>query len=310
MKRFIFFFILFLLSLRGFEVNGKDSLFYKEVNLIIGYNDKKEILDKTKALKNCLGFEYFGKFSKEDKDLYTLNLQIRLGYDFKRRKKKALSFEVHNAWIEYNLSLGNIIRIGHFDPSFGLEPVVDTHGSLLQSLAYKSIGFKKDWGFSFKTFQKDYELESSLTLGSGMEIKSIEGGFLFTSRIERKIGEELNIGLSLLYGNILKKEAKTTSLKREIALDGRYEYFPYSFKVELCFGKEDKEEISGVLIDIDYIPYFIHQDLELGFQSIYWEKDLDFNLCLSYKILPSLKSSFGYFGKEKALYLQLYYYGR
>ena len=128
---------------------GADN-FYKEAIIIGGYSVNDQWVDeKNRWPKNSVGFEYYKKFSDEYGDFLTLDLQMRMAYDSSEESPDAFGIEIHNAWLEYKLGLGKSIRFGHFDPAFGLEPVLDTHGTVLQTLAPKNIGFKKDWGVGF-----------------------------------------------------------------------------------------------------------------------------------------------------------------
>ena len=121
-----------------------------EVNLMGGYSDQESWIGKKgMSLKNSIGFEYFRIFSNDYGDFLTADLQVRLSYDSIESSDDAWAIEIHNAWLDYKLSLGKIFRVGHFDPAFGLEPLMDTHGTLMQSLAVKNIGFKKDWGVGY-----------------------------------------------------------------------------------------------------------------------------------------------------------------
>ena len=85
-----------------------------------------------------------------------------------------------NAWLDYKMGLGKTLRLGHFDPDFGLEPLLDTHATLLETLAKKNVGFKKDWGIGYRGSFSDYDYQLTAGLGSGMGIRYKDG------RIEEK----------------------------------------------------------------------------------------------------------------------------
>jgi len=95
------------------------------------------------------------------------------------------------------------IRAGHFDPAFGLEPVTDTHGTLLQTLAPKNIGFKKDWGIGYRGLLGKFDYQLAVQLGSGMGIRRKDGSYLLTGRISTPQTRDTQIGLSFLYGRTL-----------------------------------------------------------------------------------------------------------
>jgi hypothetical protein len=76
-----------------------DRLFYKEVNLIGGYSDRDGWTEKGSILSNSLGFEYFKKFSGEEGDYLTTDLQMRAVYDREEDPEHPMGIEIHNAWI-------------------------------------------------------------------------------------------------------------------------------------------------------------------------------------------------------------------
>jgi hypothetical protein len=244
-----------------------------------------------------------------------------VSYDTEKPPQEAFAIELHNAWIEYNLSLGNKLRIGHIEPSSGLEPVLDTHSTLLQTLSCKNIGFKKDWGIKFKNLQEQYELETSLTTGSGMSIRRKYDSFLFATRIATGDDEDFNIGLSLLYGKVLKSKGMSTyppsklvsnkaTTKKRISLDWQYSIFPFTIKAEVCSGEDDDNALIGGFLQIDCIPYLINEELKISAQGIYWQKEVSFNIGVSYNISPAVTLRCAYFEEDRAMFVQFYYYGR
>jgi len=283
MRIFLKFFILILFIISPISVKG-ESLFYKELILIGGYSDTEGWIGKKMMLKNSVGSEYYRKFSGEQGDYLTLDLQARLTYDFSADFQNAWDVEFHNAWIEYKLGFGKNLRFGHFDPSFGLEPILDTHGKLFQTLSHKNIGFKKDWGIGFRGFLGKYDYEASLQLGSGMDIEIEDGSFLFTQRLGKPQGSSFLYGISLLYGKVLKSEemhnltsgmaiSDKTILKKRIGLDAQYTIRSFLFKGELAYGKNDEKNVLGTFLEIDYtLPFF--QALVLQFQGQSWQEDL------------------------------------
>jgi hypothetical protein len=131
--------------------DASEGILYREANLIGGYSDRDGWVGKREgALKNSLGFEYYKKFANDYGDFLTADLQMRLTYDSILDGEEAWGIDIHNAWLEYQLGLGKKLVLGHFDIPFGLEPLLDTHGTLFQTLAMKNLGAKNDWGLGYK----------------------------------------------------------------------------------------------------------------------------------------------------------------
>ncbi|MHC4927591.1 MAG: hypothetical protein ACYTER_09770, partial [Planctomycetota bacterium] len=190
--------------------------FYKEMNLIGGYSNTRDWVGKSPGLKNSVGFEYFKVFSDEYGDTMKLNLQVRFAYDSLESSEDAFGIEIHNAWLDYKLGLGKTIRFGHFDPAFGLEPVLDTHSTLLQTLSFDNIGYKKDWGIGYRTYWGDFDIELAAQLGSGMGIHFEDDNYLLSSRISSTTEAGLEYGLSFLHGQTLQSKESWTIPKPEL----------------------------------------------------------------------------------------------
>jgi opacity protein-like surface antigen len=321
--------VLYVLIISSINAESS-SVFYKELNLIGGYSDTDGWVDKRVMLKNLIGSEYYRKFSGEQGDYLTFDLQARLTYDFSEDFKDAWAVEVHNAWIEYKLGLGKNLRLGHFDPSFGLEPILDTHGKLFQTLAHQNIGFKNDWGMGFRGFLWRYDYEISLQLGSGMDIKRKDGSFLFTQRIGKPQGSNFLYGFSLLYGRVLVSEdihgspsdmsmSDKAILKKRIGLDAQYTIRAILLKGELAYGKDDERNVLGTFIEADYtLPFF--QALVLQLQGQIWQEkiennsstDMTLSLGASYSFTSNFTIRTAYFhnnDQDNQVFIQLYYFG-
>jgi len=258
--------------------------FYKELSIIGGYSDKnKWVGRKGTSLKNSVGFEYFRKFSNEYGDFLTLDLQMRMAYDSKEDSQDAFGVEVHNAWLEYKLGLGESVVLGHFDPAFGLEPVLDTHGTLLQTLAHKNIGYKKDWGLGYKGLLGNFDYQVAAQLGSGMGIRRKDGSFLLTGRISTPRTKEPQLGISFMYGQTLEAEQSWTIpapqlvsdksiRKKRVGIDLQCPLGVLDFKGEIAAGDNDGETVAGGLAEFGYtVPE--QQNLRLKMQASYWSND-------------------------------------
>jgi hypothetical protein len=309
------------------------SVFYKELNLLDGYSDMDGFIDETMMQKNSIGAEYFRRFSGEQGDYLTLDLQSRLTYKPTIKFRDAWDIEVHNAWLEYKLGLGYKLRFGHFDPSFGLEPILDTHGTILQSLTMKNIGFKSDWGVSFRGTAKLFDYEASVQNGSGMKIKRNDGNFLITYRMGNPQDNNFVYGLSALYGKVLRDDmedllpsvmsdsemSNMPILKKRIGVDFQYPYKSFLVKGEFAYGKNDKDNVLGSFIQLDYTFPFM-QALLAEAQMQNWRSsmgsksmlDTMISTCLSYKFNSKITARVAYlrtFDKDNQIFIQLYYFG-
>jgi hypothetical protein len=265
-------------------VFADDSLFYKEANLIGGYSDRDHWIGKSSELVNSVGFEDYRKFSNDYGDYLTTDLQMRIGYDSVKNAEDAWGIQIHNAWLLYKVDYDKKLRLGHFDPAFGLEPQVDTHGTLLQTLAMKDIGFKKDWGIGLEGSLSKLDYKTALQLGSGMSIYRKDQSFLLTTRVGSPSTQNFQYGISFLYGNVLEYmgiwtwsrdnlESNKAVLKKRVGLDSQYLFGPYLFKGEIAYGADDHNDVLGYLGEIDYtLPKYQNCELELQFQS--WINDL------------------------------------
>ncbi|MBU1147108.1 MAG: hypothetical protein KKD11_02050 [Candidatus Omnitrophica bacterium] len=263
---------------------AEQALFYKEVNIVGGYSDVDEWTGKSNSLMNSIGFEDYRKFSNEYGDFLTTDLQARLTYDSLEDSQDAVGVEIHNAWLQYKLGYGYNLKLGHFDPAFGLEPALDTHATLLQTLAMKNIGFKKDWGVALKGSMEKFDYKVALQTGSGMSIRRTDGSYLFTTRIGSSTSEDFQHGLSFLYGEALKTKGMSTFpknhllsdeavTKKRMGLDAQYVYGSYLFKSEVAYGQDNDEDVLGYLFETDYtLPGHQNVQLELQFQS--WINDI------------------------------------
>jgi len=309
--------------------------FYKEANVIGGYSKSDHWVGKKGALKNSIGFEYFKKFSDDYGDYLTVDLQMRLAYDSLENSKDAWAIEIHNAWLEYKLGLGSKLRFGHFDPAFGLEPLLDTHGSLFQTMATKNIGFKKDWGLGYSGLLGPFDYEVAGQIGSGMGIRSRDGSHLISGRIGRASNDDFQYGLSLLYGKVLESsEVKTFPVpdlvsdipidKQRVGLDAQYFTGPYKIRGEVAYGKNDDEQVMGFLSGIDYTAPK-NQALTFNLQGEFWAHDISdsstqdivLSVGAEYKLNSDLTLRLGYFhdlenykaNEDRKILVQLYYFG-
>ncbi len=335
MKKYYLLGILIILGLLSVQ-HAHAADFYKEVNLIGGYSHEDDWMsEKGGMIKNSVGCEWYKKFANEYGDFLTANLQVRTSFDSREDSDDAWAIEIHNAWLEYKLGLGRFIRVGHFDPAFGLEPVLDTHGTLLQTLASYSVGYKKDWGVNYKGMVGAFDYDCALQLGSGMSIRHKDNSFLLTGRIGTPPGKDVQYGLSFLYGRVLTSRQMRTipvpdlatedaSRKKQMSGDLQYTFGPFRFHGECAMGKDRHNTVGGALGQIEYtLPRY--QNILVKTQGHYWShnwrendaRDIQIASVLEYKATSFLTFRLGCFhdlyrrtGKEDTqILLQLYYFG-
>jgi len=317
------------------EAFAEQTLFYKEINLIGGYSDQDKWVGKSSELLNSVGFEYYRKFSNDYGDFLTTDLQMRLTYNSKRSAEDAWGLEIHNAWLQYKLNSVNKVKVGHFRPPFGLEQVLDTHGTILQTLTPRNIGFKKYWGLALEGTLPGFDYSAALQLGSGMSIYRRDGSFLSSFRIGTPSDRNAQGGISFLYGKTLETEGMSTYpradllsdnvvLKKRVGLDGQFNFGPYLMKSEVAFGQDGHENVLGYLAELDYtLPKLQNLEFQLQYQS--WqhhlgEKGMDDSTLttgLSYKLSQSVTLRTAYMHdfnlmgerEDDQVLLQIYYFG-
>jgi len=327
--------LLVILMIFAGSASANEALFYKEANLIGGYSSRDHWVGKSNDLTNSIGFEDYRKFSNDYGDYLTTDLQVRLAYDSTQNSHNAWGIQIHNAWLLYKMNYAAKLRVGHFDPAFGLEPQLDTHSTILQTLMMKDIGFKKDWGVGLEGALPKFDYKLALQLGSGMGIHRRDDSFLLTSRIGTPASENFQYGISFLLGRVLESEDMKTIpqdkllsdkaiSKKRIGLDSQYLFGPYLFKGEVAYGENDSKKVLGYLGELDYtIPRYQNWELELQFQS--WinklgessSDDSTLTLGTSYKLNQSttLRAAFSHdfnsMGQKEdnKILLQFYFFG-
>jgi hypothetical protein len=231
-----------------------------------------------------VGFESFSRFSNEYGDFLTADIQMRLSYNDLNDSSDAWALEIHNAWFDYKLGLGRKVRMGHFPPAFGLEPEVDTHSSLFQTLATRDIGFKKDWGVLYSGTAPGYDYQAAVTIGSGMGIERQDGSGIATVKIGSPGGGNVRYGISALYGEVLITEESGTIprpeyaddpvLKERIGADAQILSGPLDISLEASVGRNDGNDAGGALIEVGYNVYQV-DNLQLISQCRYWSEEND-----------------------------------
>ncbi len=256
-----------------------------ELSLVAGYSDHDEwVLGLPGSQKTAVGFEYFARLSGERGDFATTDVQLRLSCDSRLDGAEAFTFEVHNAWLEYRLGLGRKLRFGHFAQAHGLEPVRDTHGTLVQTLAPLDIGFKKDWGVGYSGIVGPLDLDVALQTGTGMAPAPGDGSYLLSAQTWSPTGRETRYAFSVLHGEIrtggqmrtLPLPDYTDGTTTRTRVGAALERLAGSFVLlaEGSVGSDDSAPVGGLLVELDYTPPSMQQ-LTMELQVRGWDRDLD-----------------------------------
>lgn len=263
--------------------HGDAAMLSGELSLTSGYSKTGGWTSEVRgAPRNGAGFEYFRRFSGAAGDILTLDVQARVTYD-SSQDDAAWGVELHSVWVERKLGLGKNMIVGHFSPAHGLEPVVDTHGEVLQTLAMQDLGFKKDWGVGYRGILGPYDVTFAGQLGSGMGIRLDDGSFLATAQAWEPPGDGFRYGVSLAAGRVLESRGAWTLPAPEFgsvvskfrggaaftASTGSFEYAG-----ELTVGTDDGTAVAGALLQTSYVVPSM-QELRLELQTLSWSGDLD-----------------------------------
>jgi len=256
-----------------------------ELSLVAGYSNRDDSVSGLQGSQKCAaGFEYFAKLSGDRGDYATTDVQLRLSYDSRQEGDDAFAFEVHNAWLEYRLGLGRKLRFGHFTQAHGLEPVRDTHGTLVQTLAPLDVGFKKDWGIGYSGTAGPLDLDVALQTGTGMAPAPGDGSYLVSAQTWSPSGMETRYALSVLHGEVrtggqmrtLPLPDYTDGTTTRTRVGAALERLAGSFTLlaEASVGRDNASPVGGLLAEVDYVPPSA-QRLTIELQLRAWDNDLD-----------------------------------
>lgn len=254
-----------------------------EVSLIGGYSKLDEWRGpESRFPKNGAGFEYFATFSGKRGDFLSADLQVRLSHDDRSDTDSEWAFEMHNSWLRWKRGLGSHVRVGHFSPAYGLEPVTDTHGKLLQTLAMQDIGFKQDWGLGYEGLLGPFDYRTAAQLGSGMGIRHEDGSYLLSARLGSPEAKEVRFGISLLHGQVLMSSDRrlvpaprysTESIRKSrVGADIRVPLGAVSTSTEVSIGRNESEEVFGVMAEARR-EYVAGTRAQVAVQGRYWSDD-------------------------------------
>ena len=263
---------------------GASSITSFEANIVAAHSESEGWTGEVPgSQRNSIGFEHVARFSGERGDFLTVNLQARLTYDTSTCLEDAVALELHNAYAEWRIGLGRGLRLGHFAPEFGAEPSLDTHGTLLQSLAIRSLGFKKDWGVGYRAALGPLDLGVSAQIGSGMGIQRRDGSYLVSARVGTPTRGNGRVGASMLVGRVLSADAPrlypspryspSAAHKVRVCVDGQYVAGPLTLIGEAVAGRDENLDVLGGLLRADVTGLPIEK-LVIKCQVSAWTDDL------------------------------------
>lgn len=305
------------------------ALIYGEFYFLQTFSSGEDNFDS----KDSIGFEVYKKFSGEYGDWGEGDLQFRMQYSpLKTMIVTPLHSDfpsigqpvIHNAFFIFKGNQGkNNIKIGHFDVPFGLEPELDTHPTLLQTLHQHNFGYVKDWGISMGGQLDKIDYEIALTTGSGNDFILGRDNYLVSGRIANPTYNQFRWGISGAVGNTLR-EGESVSLWRG-GFDVQYYYAQWTFKGEVYGGETGGHPSYGALGEIDYTFPGQKLELELQFQDSTENIDLSDShntaliLGLTYKLSQSwsFRTAYSHYFNEPSMDvsrdqvgIQFYYYGK
>jgi hypothetical protein len=310
----------YFLNLFNAMINKDSYILYKELYLSSRYSTE---LGQAEG-RNSVGFILFGTFSGPEGQIGDLNLQFRTAYyndQFDHGEKMKREFtdhiddyeiELHNAYLRLRAlpPLLNV-RVGHFYVPYGIQPWIDTHGTLLQSPIMDFVGMDRDWGVALEGQNEILEYQAGLTRGSGMEYFQRNNNYALAGKLSTpRIGEHLNdwLGISFLVGRIfdptgverlqaLDTTVDETELKGDIVkrwrtgFDGQKIIGPTRLRFEISGGQDKtSENILGEFFEAKYAfgkenrwsTYFQFENLTLGFNHSLSDSDTAVRLGLTY----------------------------
>ncbi len=272
----------YLVNLVKALADTENYILYKEIYLSGRYSFD---LGKVEG-RNSAGFILFGTFSGPDGQIGDMNVQFRTTYyndqfaygqkmnrEYTNRSNQ-LKVELHNAYLRLRALPPMLnVRIGHFYVPYGIQPWIDTHGTLLQSPAMEFIGLDRDWGVAIEGQNDLLEYQLALTRGSGMDYFERGNNFALAGKLSTpRIGQHINdwLGISFLIGRIFDPmavdrlrswdmEEKAEKFNGNIikrwrtGIDGQKIIGPTRIRFEITGGQDaNKEDILGQFLELKY----------------------------------------------------------
>ena len=165
--------------------------------------------------RNSVGVEGLHKIAGENGDRATVAYQARLSryraLDMDNRVLMSADDwepEIHTAYVNLRGFFGRMnLKAGHLEVPFGLEPVVDTHTTLVPSASMVNLGTMNDWGASLNGQLRPFDYEVALTTGAGMKarwnpLERDDGTYLVAARIQPVTDGNVRYGIAALFGTM------------------------------------------------------------------------------------------------------------
>jgi hypothetical protein len=232
--------------------------------------------------RSAIGFESFTTFSGARGDYLFADVQARVVLDDRDETDSEWALEIHNAWLRWKLGLGRHLRVGHFSPAYGLEPVTDTHGTLIQTLAMADIGLKHDWGVGYEGYWGPLDYRTAAQLGSGMGVDHDDDSYLLSARVGSPESETVRWGASLLHGRTLvsadrrlipaPRYAEDAVQRTRLGVDFRFPVGPFTSAMEASWGQDDSEDVLGGTVTLR-LESVLGTRVSVATQGRYWSTD-------------------------------------
>ena len=199
------------------------------------------------------------------------------------------------------------LRLGRFTVPYGLEPNVETHLTLYQTIAHENLGLKRDWGFSINGSLPKFDYEVALTQASGHEYWNVGKNYAVAGRIGTPSDQNLVLGLSAFHGQVLDEHRLhrwRSGLHRQSRVDRVLGRTPgegrggdelvrrtrvgadlswvvgqFTMKGEVSVGRDFNQDVFNTLVEIDWrsVDESLHayvQGIYLGQRGSGWDEDV------------------------------------
>ncbi|MEO7995014.1 MAG: hypothetical protein ABI743_11500 [bacterium] len=285
-----------------------------------------------------VGFEHFKKWSTDEGDWLTTSLQMRFIFN-----TEIDNFEpdVMDAYANFRRDNGQAnIKVGKFEIPYGLEPVLDTHGTLLQSGNHHNLGTLWDWGVDLNGQLDTVDYQISALTGDFSQIypHHEQDSWLISGRVgSPRTGEDDAWGLSIAAGHTvpsMHEEAMPHDEHEEMepeAMDlvrvgGDYTRWagPATWLAEASVGTDDGDPMASAWARYEYIP-LQHDRWKYSLQAEGIWRDaehlddftelsagLDYQLApdITVRLMASHAFTNGSGDPDDRLILQYYYFGQ
>lgn len=261
MKRYLLIYIVLSTAGVGLAATQGASLYNWEAQAIAGYHDGLTAQGLPQV--NSIGGIYFQKFAGSGGDWGALNLQFDLAWmgstlDVPHPLGTSLSinymdrpllFRLHQADFELKrLGMFTTLWVGHNRPAFGLNPVLDTHGTTWHSFAMQNLGVEEDWGVGGNGYLGSTDYRFSVTTHSDMAID--DKGALAALRWGFGDPTETSTfwGVSAAGGFVQEhswRQEFDPTWETRLGGDFRTTWGRLGIQAELVYGMQDESSVSG-----------------------------------------------------------------